>query len=133
MVFQAQASQSSDEALVRKCLRDISNPETAFATFEALCRERVDRILPWLTPLAATGLMIVAGSATGMHLSRGETSSGILTAVLFILLAFVAYMRWKVNLCQHEPWLEGYDVQRRSRDGRLWAGIGVSIKSCTDS
>jgi hypothetical protein len=56
----------------------------------------VTRILPWLTPLAATGLMIVAGSATGIHLFRGETGSGILTAVLFVLLAFVAYMRWKI-------------------------------------
>jgi putative oxidoreductase len=30
----------------------------------------ITRILPWLTPLAAVGLMIVAGSATGLHLSR---------------------------------------------------------------
>jgi uncharacterized membrane protein YphA (DoxX/SURF4 family) len=36
----------------------------------------ITRILPWLTPLAATGLMIVAGSATSMHLFRGETGSG---------------------------------------------------------
>jgi len=57
----------------------------------------VTRILPWLTPLAAVGLMIVAGSATGLHLSRGETSSAIITAVLFVLLAFVAYMRWKIK------------------------------------
>jgi uncharacterized membrane protein YphA (DoxX/SURF4 family) len=57
----------------------------------------ITRILPWLTPLAATELMIRAGSATVMHLFRGETSSGILAAVLFVLLAFVAYMRWKIK------------------------------------
>lgn len=57
----------------------------------------VTRILPWLTSLAAVGLMIVAGSATIYHLSRGETSSAITTAILFALLTFVAYMRWKVK------------------------------------
>ena len=55
------------------------------------------RIWPWLTPLAGVGLMIVAISASGVHLSRGETSSAITTAVLFVLLAFVSYMRWKVK------------------------------------
>ncbi|MEW5961553.1 MAG: DoxX family protein [Chloroflexota bacterium] len=55
------------------------------------------RILPWLTSLAAVGLMIVAGSASVYHLSRGEIGSAITTAVLFVLLAFVAYMRWKIK------------------------------------
>jgi uncharacterized membrane protein YphA (DoxX/SURF4 family) len=57
----------------------------------------ITRILPWLTALAALGLMIVAGSAAVLHLSRGEISSAINTAVLFVLCAFVAYMRWKVK------------------------------------
>ena len=57
----------------------------------------VTRILPWLTALAAAGLMIVTGSATVFHLSRGETSNAIFTAVLFALVTFVAYMRWKVK------------------------------------
>jgi putative oxidoreductase len=57
----------------------------------------VTRIMPRLTILAAVGLMIVTGSATVLHLTRGETSSAIMTAVLFVLLAFVAYMRWKVK------------------------------------
>jgi putative oxidoreductase len=56
----------------------------------------VTRILPWLTPLAAAGLMIVMGSATVFHFSRGETSSAISAAVLFVLVTIVAYMRWKV-------------------------------------
>ena len=57
----------------------------------------ITRIMPWLIPLAAVGLMIVAGSASVLHLSRGETSSAITTAVLFVLLAFVGDMRWKVK------------------------------------
>jgi hypothetical protein len=57
----------------------------------------ITRILPWLTSWAGVGLMIVAISAVGLHLSRGETGSAITTAVLFVLLAFVSYMRWKVK------------------------------------
>jgi uncharacterized membrane protein YphA (DoxX/SURF4 family) len=56
----------------------------------------VTRILPWLVPLAAAGLMIVMASATVLHIMRNETSSAITTAVLFLLVTFVAYMRWKV-------------------------------------
>ncbi len=53
------------------------------------------RILPGLIALAAAGLMIVTASATVLHVSRGETSSAITTAVLSVLLTVVAYMRWK--------------------------------------
>lgn len=55
------------------------------------------RIWPWLTSLAGLGLMIVAISASALHFSRGETSSAITTIILFLLLAFVSYMRWKVK------------------------------------
>ena len=54
------------------------------------------RILPWLTPLAAAGLMIVTISASILHLTRGEIGLAAYTAVLFLLVTFVAYMRWKV-------------------------------------
>ena len=57
----------------------------------------ITRILPWLTPLAAAGLMIVMASATVLHLFRGEIGSAISAAVLFGLVTFVAYMRWKVK------------------------------------
>jgi len=54
------------------------------------------RILPWLTPLAAAGLMIVMASACVLHTFRGETSSAITTVVLLVIITAVAYMRWKV-------------------------------------
>lgn len=54
------------------------------------------RILPWLTTWAAVGMMIVVGSAAIFHATRGETSSATMTLILFLLAAFVAYMRWKV-------------------------------------
>lgn len=57
----------------------------------------IARIKPWLVPLSAAGLMIVTLSATILHVSRGETSSAITTAILFALVTVVAYMRWRVR------------------------------------
>ena len=57
----------------------------------------VTRILPWLVPCAAAGVMIVMISATILHIQRGETSSAITTMILLALATFVAYMRWKVK------------------------------------
>jgi uncharacterized membrane protein YphA (DoxX/SURF4 family) len=56
----------------------------------------VTRILPWLVSCAAAGLMIVMMSATIFHTTRGELTSALTTAALFVVVAFVAYMRWKV-------------------------------------
>lgn len=56
----------------------------------------VTRILPQLVAWAAAGLMIVMSSATVLHLVRAEYTSAIMSAVLFILVTFVAYMRWRV-------------------------------------
>jgi uncharacterized membrane protein YphA (DoxX/SURF4 family) len=54
------------------------------------------RILPWVTALAAAGLMIVMSSATVFHVYRGETASAISAAVIFVLVSVIAYTRWKV-------------------------------------
>ncbi len=61
------------------------------------------RIMTWLTPLAAACFMIVVGSASVLHLSRGEISSAVTTAVLFVLCGIVAYMRWKVKPLTTQP------------------------------
>jgi uncharacterized membrane protein YphA (DoxX/SURF4 family) len=55
------------------------------------------RILPWLIPCAAAGLMIVMIGATVFHITRGEVSSAVTTAILFVVVTFVAYMRWRVR------------------------------------
>lgn len=57
----------------------------------------ITRVLPWLVPAAAAGLMVVMIGAVLLHISRGEASSAITTAILLALLAFVAYTRWKVR------------------------------------
>ena len=56
----------------------------------------ITRILPWLVSGAAAGLMVVMISATIFHIARGEVSGAAVTAVLFLMATFVAYMRWKV-------------------------------------
>jgi hypothetical protein len=53
-------------------------------------------ILPWLTPLAATGFTIIMAGAVVFHRRRQETSQAIASTVLAILAAFVAYMHWQV-------------------------------------
>jgi uncharacterized membrane protein YphA (DoxX/SURF4 family) len=57
----------------------------------------VTRIQPWLISSAAVGLMVIMTGATVLHTQRGEVSSAVTTAILFVLLAFVGYMRWKVR------------------------------------
>jgi uncharacterized membrane protein YphA (DoxX/SURF4 family) len=56
----------------------------------------ITRIATWLTPLAAAGLIPIMVGATVHHVSRGETSSAVTTAVLLMLVTIVAYMRWRV-------------------------------------
>ena len=54
------------------------------------------RLLPWLVPSAAAGVMIVMISATIFHLMRGEISSAVVTVLLLAVASFVAYMRLRV-------------------------------------
>lgn len=56
----------------------------------------VTRILLQCISLAAAGLMIVMASATVMHTFRGETESAVTTAMLFVIVSAVGYLRWKV-------------------------------------
>ena len=53
-------------------------------------------ILPWLTPLAALGLVLLMAGAVYTHLRRSEYSVITVPAVLLILAAFVAYGRFFV-------------------------------------
>jgi len=57
----------------------------------------ITRIQPRLVSWAAAGLLPIMLGATVFHIQRGEISSAITTAILFVLLTFVAYMRWKVK------------------------------------
>jgi uncharacterized membrane protein YphA (DoxX/SURF4 family) len=54
------------------------------------------RILPWLVPSAAVGVMIVMISATVWHIARVEYSSAAITMVLLAMATFTAYGRWRL-------------------------------------
>ena len=54
------------------------------------------RTLPSLVYWAAAGLMIVMVCATILHAVRAEYGSAVTTALLLVMLSFVAYMRWRV-------------------------------------
>ena len=55
---------------------------------------RLTGILPVLTPLAAAGLALIMAVAIFLHARRKEYSAIGLTALLFLMAAFVAYGRW---------------------------------------
>ena len=51
-------------------------------------------IVPWLTPLAALGLVLLMVGAALTHLRRTEYGYIAMNAVLLVLAAFVAYGRF---------------------------------------
>ena len=54
-------------------------------------------ILPWLTPLAAGGLVLTMIGATSLHVRRGDGAQLIIGTIVMLLLAvFVAYGRFVV-------------------------------------
>jgi uncharacterized membrane protein YphA (DoxX/SURF4 family) len=55
------------------------------------------RIKPGLTPLAASGLVIVMIGATVYTLAAGQIASAPMPLVVGILAGFVAFGRWKLT------------------------------------
>jgi uncharacterized membrane protein YphA (DoxX/SURF4 family) len=53
-------------------------------------------IMPWLTPVAALGLVLTMIGAALTHLRRAEYGAITVNAVLLILAAFAAYERFLV-------------------------------------
>ena len=51
-------------------------------------------ILPWLTPLAATGLAVQMVLAANTHRQRGETTSIAVNAVLLVVAVVIAWGRF---------------------------------------
>ena len=56
----------------------------------------ITRIAPWLTPLAATGLVPIMLGAIVVHARRGEMGPAIFNVVTTLVIALVAYLRWRV-------------------------------------
>jgi uncharacterized membrane protein YphA (DoxX/SURF4 family) len=55
------------------------------------------RIRPGVTPLAAAGLVIVMIGATAYNLAAGDVATALITLVIGLLCAFVAYGRWRLT------------------------------------
>jgi len=54
------------------------------------------RILPWLTPLAALGFVIIQVLAIGVHANLGETAMTLpMNLILLALALFVVWGRWR--------------------------------------
>ena len=53
-------------------------------------------IRPGLTPLAAAGLVIIMIGATGIGLWAGDVAITMISLVVGLLAAFVAYGRWRL-------------------------------------
>lgn len=56
----------------------------------------VFRIATWLTPLAAAGLVIIMIGAVAVTIVGGEVMGGLISLVVGLLAAFIAYGRWKL-------------------------------------
>lgn len=54
------------------------------------------RIKPWLTPLAAAGLVIIMLGATALTMAADGFTGGVVPLVVGLLSAFVAYGRWRL-------------------------------------
>jgi hypothetical protein len=54
------------------------------------------RIRTGLTPLAAAGLLIIMIGATGLTIAGDGVAAAIVPMIVTLLLAFVAYGRWKL-------------------------------------
>ena len=54
------------------------------------------RIKPWLTPLAAAGLVIVMIGAVAVTVAGGEVAAALVPLVVGLLAAFVTYGRWRL-------------------------------------
>jgi hypothetical protein len=62
------------------------------------------RIRPGLTPLAAVGLVIIMIGAIAITLQGGLLSAALISLVVGLLAAFVAYGRWRwAPLPSHRP------------------------------
>ena len=61
------------------------------------------RIRPSLTPLAAAGLVIVMIGATVLTLEKGDVAPALAPLAVGLLLAFVAYGRWRLAPLNGSP------------------------------
>ena len=65
-------------------------------------------IAPWLTPLAALGLVIIVLMATGFHLRANERINALETGLWASIAVVIALGRWNLLVASHTdiaPWV----------------------------
>lgn len=92
--MQELARQSGQSPLPGMLLRFIGVAE--FVGGLGLILPSLLRIKPLLTPLAAMGLLIIMIGAVVITLWSGAVGSAVFPLVVALLLAFVAYGRWRL-------------------------------------
>ena len=55
------------------------------------------RVQLGLTPLAAAGLVIIMTGATVVNLVTGQVAAALITVVVGLLSAYIAYSRWRMG------------------------------------
>jgi DoxX-like family len=58
---------------------------------------------PWLTPLAATGLVLLTLCATVYQLAAGQPANAVFAVVMGLIAASVAYGRWRLMPLSGSP------------------------------
>ena len=76
------------------------------------------RIRTGLTPLAAAGLVLIMPGAIGIGLAAGDAVMALIPFVVGLLLAFVAYGRWKVAPLRDRSTVSQLDPELQGRSGR---------------
>ena len=69
---------------------------SAFLCAVALVLPAATGVAAWLTPWAAMLLALMMLAAVGFHLACRENPKTVVSLVLFVLSAFVAYGRWVI-------------------------------------
>jgi hypothetical protein len=54
------------------------------------------RIKPWLTPLAAAGMVVIMIGAVALTVAADGVAAGVVPLVVGLLAAFVAHGRWRL-------------------------------------
>ena len=71
------------------------------------------RIRPGLTPLAASGLVVIMIGATMITLVGGDVATALIPLVVGVLAAFVAYGRWRLAPLRGSTGTRGTEAGRR--------------------
>jgi hypothetical protein len=83
------------------------------------------RIRPGLTPLAAAGLAVIMIGATVVSLVGRELAAALLSVVVGLLAAFVAYGRWR--LAPQRPRAPSGDSREAGRRGGIFGKVVVLL------